>query len=357
MVDIWAGNVQFVGGKPFGGFQYADYLAVFGHSAAKHINNNRCLVFAELGKLLGHEGAYANVLQAHGVEQASRSLAKARSGRAFHGFDGEAFDGDSAESVQIHQMGELDSVAKGAAGGDDGVEKKECTDTDAEVNVRGPPGASGRAHERSLSRGAGAGKIASNLLYDYRCVTIVRPMRIIEKRQLMSADEIRRTLERLAHEIVEKTGGAKDLALIGVRRRGIPLAERLAQSIRASSKAEVPVGTLDITLYRDDLSTVAPQPVVQSSEISFAVDERDLLLVDDVLYTGRTVRAAMNGLFDLGRPRRIRLCVLVDRGHRELPIEATFVGRTVETTDTEIIEVRLKEIDHEERVVVMDRLD
>lgn len=182
-------------------------------------------------------------------------------------------------------------------------------------------------------------------------------MRIVEKRQLMSADEIRRTLERLAHEIVEKTGGAKNLALIGVRRRGIPLAERLAKSIRTSSKAEVPVGTLDITLYRDDLSTVAPQPVVQSSEISFAVDDRDLLLVDDVLYTGRTVRAAMNGLFDLGRPRRIRLCVLVDRGHRELPIEASFVGRTVETGDSEIIEVRLNEIDHEERVVVMDRVE
>lgn len=182
-------------------------------------------------------------------------------------------------------------------------------------------------------------------------------MRIIEKRQLMSADEIRRTLERLAHEIVEKSGGAKDLALIGVRRRGIPLAERLAKSIRSSSKAEIPVGTLDITLYRDDLSTVAPQPVVQSSEIPFPVDDRDLLLVDDVLYTGRTVRAAMNGLFDLGRPRRIRLCVLIDRGHRELPVEASFIGRSVETSDAEIIEVRLNEIDHEERVMVMDRVD
>jgi pyrimidine operon attenuation protein/uracil phosphoribosyltransferase len=117
------------------------------------------------------------------------------------------------------------------------------------------------------------------------------------------------------------------------------------------------VGTLDITLYRDDLSTVAPQPVVQSSEIPFPVDDRDLLLVDDVLYTGRTVRAAMNGLFDLGRPRRIRLCVLVDRGHRELPVEASFIGRAVETSDAEIIEVRLNEIDKEERVVVMDRVD
>jgi len=182
-------------------------------------------------------------------------------------------------------------------------------------------------------------------------------MRVIEKRQLMSADEIRRTLDRLAHEIVEKTGGAKDLGLIGVRRRGIPLAERLGKSIRASSKVEVPVGTLDITLYRDDLSTVAPQPVVQSSEIPFPVDDRDLLLVDDVLYTGRTVRAAMNGLFDLGRPRRIRLCVLIDRGHRELPVEASFIGRTIETTDAEIIEVRLNEIDREERVVIMDRVD
>ncbi|MHB8411275.1 MAG: bifunctional pyr operon transcriptional regulator/uracil phosphoribosyltransferase PyrR [Candidatus Acidiferrales bacterium] len=182
-------------------------------------------------------------------------------------------------------------------------------------------------------------------------------MRIIEKRQLMSADEIRRTLERLAHEIVEKSGGAKDLALIGVRRRGIPLAERLAKSIRSSSKAEIPVGTLDITLYRDDLSTVAPQPVVQSSEIHFPVDDRDLLLVDDVLYTGRTVRAAMNGLFDLGRPRRILLCVLIDRGHRELPVEASFIGRSVETSAAEIIEVRLNEIDHEERVMVMDRVD
>jgi pyrimidine operon attenuation protein / uracil phosphoribosyltransferase len=182
-------------------------------------------------------------------------------------------------------------------------------------------------------------------------------MRIIEKRQLMSADEIHRTLERVAHEIVEKSGGAKDIALIGVRRRGIPIAERLAKIIRSSSGAAVPVGTLDITLYRDDLSTVAPQPVVQASEIKFPVDGCDILLVDDVLYTGRTVRAAMNGLFDLGRPRRIRLCVLVDRGHRELPVDATFVGRTVETSDSEIIEVRLKEIDPEERVMVMDRVD
>ena len=181
-------------------------------------------------------------------------------------------------------------------------------------------------------------------------------MHVVEKRQLLSSEEIGRTLNRLAHEIVEKSGGTKDLALIGVRRRGVPLAHRLSTIIRDSSHVEVPVGTLDITLYRDDLSTVGPQPIVQSTEIPFPVDDRDLVVVDDVLYTGRTIRAAMNGLFDLGRPRRIRLCVMIDRGHRELPIEATFVGRTVQTSDTEIVEVRLQEVDKEERVMLVDRV-
>ena len=181
-------------------------------------------------------------------------------------------------------------------------------------------------------------------------------MHIVEKRQLLSAEQIDRTLKRLAHEIVEESGGAPDLALIGVRRRGVPLSERLASAIQTDSKQAVPLGSLDITLYRDDLSTVGPQPIVQSTDISFPVDDRDLIIVDDVLYTGRTVRAAMNGLFDLGRPRRIRLCVLIDRGHRELPIEASFVGRKVETSDTEIVEVRLREIDNEERVVLVDRV-
>jgi pyrimidine operon attenuation protein/uracil phosphoribosyltransferase len=185
---------------------------------------------------------------------------------------------------------------------------------------------------------------------------MMRPMRIVEKRQLLSAEEIDRTLQRVAHEIVEKTSGASDLALIGVRRRGVPLSERLAQMIRSFAHVEVPVGTLDITLYRDDLSTIGPQPVVQSTHIDFPVDDRDLVIVDDVLYTGRTTRAAMNGLFDLGRPRRIMLCVLMDRGHRELPVEATFIGRTVDTTDTEIVEVRLREIDGKERVVLVDRV-
>lgn len=181
-------------------------------------------------------------------------------------------------------------------------------------------------------------------------------MHVVEKRQLLSAEEINRTLQRLAHEIVEKSGGASDLALVGIRRRGVPLAARMADLMRGFAGTTVPVGILDITLYRDDLSTIGPQPVVQSTNIDFAVDDRDLVVVDDVLYTGRTIRAAMNGLFDLGRPRRIRLCVLIDRGHRELPVEASFIGRTVETSDTEIVEVRLREVDTQERVVLVDRV-
>jgi pyrimidine operon attenuation protein / uracil phosphoribosyltransferase len=182
-------------------------------------------------------------------------------------------------------------------------------------------------------------------------------MKIIEKRQLLSEADIERTLQRLAREIVEKSGGTKDLAFVGVRRRGVPLAQRLTRIIQEFTGAMIHVGILDITLYRDDLSTVASQPVVQSTEISFGVDDRDLLLVDDVLYTGRTVRAAMNGLFDLGRPKRVRLCVLVDRGRRELPIEAAFVGVRVQTAETETIEVQLKEIDREERAILVDRVE
>jgi pyrimidine operon attenuation protein/uracil phosphoribosyltransferase len=172
----------------------------------------------------------------------------------------------------------------------------------------------------------------------------------------MTATEIDRTVQRLAHEIVEKSGGTANLALIGIRRRGVPLAKRIARAMRGIDGVEVPVGTLDITLYRDDLSIVAAQPVLQSSNIPISVDDKDLVVVDDVLYTGRTIRAAMNGLFDLGRPKRVRLCVLIDRGHRELPVEASFIGRTVQTTDTEIIEVRLNEIDQEERVMLVERV-
>lgn len=173
----------------------------------------------------------------------------------------------------------------------------------------------------------------------------------------MSAPEIDRTLQRLAHEIVEKSGGTKDLALIGIRRRGVPLAQRIARAMRGIDGVDIPVGTLDITLYRDDLSKVASHAVLQSSNIPFGVDDMDLVLVDDVLYTGRTVRAAMNSLFDLGRPRRVSLCVLIERGHREMPIEAQYIGRSVQTSATEIIEVRLREIDKEERVVLVDRVE
>jgi len=182
-------------------------------------------------------------------------------------------------------------------------------------------------------------------------------MRVVEKSQLMSDTEIDRTLQRVAHEIVERSGGSLNLALIGVRRRGVPLANRIAKAMREIDRVEVPVGTLDITLYRDDLSKVAAHPVIQSSDINFSVDDKDLILVDDVLYTGRTARAAMNALFDLGRPRSLRLCVLIDRGHREMPIEAGFVGRMVQTSDTEIIEVKLREIDQDERVSLVDRVE
>jgi pyrimidine operon attenuation protein / uracil phosphoribosyltransferase len=176
-----------------------------------------------------------------------------------------------------------------------------------------------------------------------------------EKSQLMSASEIDRTLVRLAHELLEKTADLDRLAFIGIRRRGVPMALRLAEKIEALEKRDVPVGVLDITFYRDDLSTVGIKPVVNTTEIEFDVTGRDIVLMDDVLYTGRTIRAALDALFELGRPARVRLLVLIDRGHRELPIEAAFIGRTVQTTDIEIIEVKFQEIDGMEKVLVCER--
>ena len=180
-------------------------------------------------------------------------------------------------------------------------------------------------------------------------------------RELMSAADVGRTISRIAHQIIEKTAldgsDAPRVVLLGIPTRGVILAKRLATNIAEYSGVEVGYGALDITLYRDDLSKVAPQAVLQSSQIPFGVDSMDLVLIDDVLYTGRTIRAAMNGLFDLGRPKRVTLCVLIDRGHREMPIEAQYVGRTIQTSDTEIIEVRLKEVDNEERVVLVDRVE
>ncbi len=171
----------------------------------------------------------------------------------------------------------------------------------------------------------------------------------------MSASEIERTLVRLVHEIIEKNNGAKDVGLVGIRRRGVFLAQRLGEMIQRIEKSPVPVGTLDITLYRDDLSTLGPKPVVQKSEIGFPITGKDIILVDDVLYTGRTTRAALDALFSQGRPRRVQLCVLIDRGHRELPIEAAFVGRKIQTSEQEIIEVQLREVDTAEKVLLVEK--
>ncbi len=180
---------------------------------------------------------------------------------------------------------------------------------------------------------------------------------IREKTQLMSASEIDRTLVRLAHEIVEKSPDLSKLAFIGVKRRGVPLARRLAQKVEQIERRTIPVGVLDMNLYRDDLSTVGSRPVLNSTDIPFDVTGIDIVLVDDVLYTGRTTRAYLDALFDKGRPRRIQLCVLIDRGHRELPIEARFVGKYVETADNEIIEVKLEEVDGQERVLLVEKVE
>jgi len=178
-----------------------------------------------------------------------------------------------------------------------------------------------------------------------------------EKRQLMTASEIDRTLVRLAHEVLEKTEDLEQLAFIGIRRRGVPLAQRIAAKIESLEGRQIPVGILDINLYRDDLSTVSTQPVVNSTEIPFSVTGKDIILTDDVLYTGRTVRAALDALFDHGRPARVQLLALIDRGHRELPIEARYVGRVVQTTANEIIEVKFQEIDGTEKVLLVERID
>jgi pyrimidine operon attenuation protein/uracil phosphoribosyltransferase len=177
-----------------------------------------------------------------------------------------------------------------------------------------------------------------------------------EKTQIMSASEIDRTLVRLAHEILERTRDLDQLVLIGIRRRGVPLAQRLASKIEALERRPIPVGSLDINLYRDDLSTVGTQPVVSATEIPSSVTGKDVILVDDVLYTGRTVRAALDALFDHGRPARVQLLVLIDRGHRELPVEAQYIGRVVQTTSLEIIEVKCTETDGMEKVLLVEKV-
>jgi pyrimidine operon attenuation protein/uracil phosphoribosyltransferase len=178
-----------------------------------------------------------------------------------------------------------------------------------------------------------------------------------EKKQLMSASEIDRTLVRLAHEILEKTSDISKLAFVGIKRRGVPLAQRLASKIQSLEQMAIPVGILDISLYRDDLSTISERPVLNARQIDFPIVGKNIVLMDDVLYTGRTVRSALDALFDHGRPARVQLLVLIDRGHRELPIEARYIGRMVQTSGNEIIEVKFQEVDGQEKVLLVERVD
>lgn len=175
-----------------------------------------------------------------------------------------------------------------------------------------------------------------------------------EKTVIMDEEALRRVLVRIAHEIVERNRGADDLVLVGIRNRGVPLAHRLSKMIAEVEGHEVPVGSLDITLYRDDIGTRLFNPVVRKTEIPFPVQDKRVVLVDDVLYTGRTVRAAMDAVMDLGRPTMIQLAVIVDRGHRELPIRADYVGKNVPTSRLEIVDVRLREVDGEDAVLIKE---
>ena len=171
-------------------------------------------------------------------------------------------------------------------------------------------------------------------------------------KKIMSEDEIRKALFRISHEILEKNKGTKDLVIIGIRNRGAYLAERIASYIEEIEKERIPVGILDITLYRDDLTTISPQPVVHKTEINFDITDKRIILVDDVLFTGRTIRCALDALIDFGRPKNIQLAILIDRGHRELPIRPDYVGKNVPTSLDEIVDVELKEVDRIDEVVI-----
>lgn len=176
-----------------------------------------------------------------------------------------------------------------------------------------------------------------------------------EKARIMDETAINRALVRISHEIVEKNKGVEDVALVGIRRRGVPLARRMASYISGIEGIEIPVGVLDITLYRDDLSSLSSQPVVHKTEIPFNISDKKVVLVDDVIYTGRTVRAALDALADIGRARMIQLAVLIDRGHRELPIRPDYVGKNVPTSRDEVVKVKLEEVDGENCVVILKR--
>lgn len=182
-------------------------------------------------------------------------------------------------------------------------------------------------------------------------------MKLADKTILMDAQAVQRALIRVAHEIIEKNKGSRDLTLVGIRTRGVPLAKRLAEEIEKIEGVKPPVGILDITLYRDDLSTLGYQPVVHETQIPFDINDKKIILVDDVLFTGRTVRAALGAIMDIGRPKSIQLAVLVDRGHRELPIRADYVGKNVPTSRKEIVSVQLKSTDSAEQVVLQEIVD
>jgi len=173
--------------------------------------------------------------------------------------------------------------------------------------------------------------------------------------ELMDAGRVSRTLDRMAHEIVERHPDLERTALVGVRSRGVPLAHRLARLVKRASGVDLPVGALDISLYRDDFTSIAAQPITKGTHIPFSIDGRSVIVVDDVLFTGRTVRAALDQLIDFGRPARIELAVLVDRGHRELPIRADYVGKAVSTSRGQIVQVRVEEEDGSDGVVVEER--
>jgi pyrimidine operon attenuation protein/uracil phosphoribosyltransferase len=176
--------------------------------------------------------------------------------------------------------------------------------------------------------------------------------RVREKAEIVDGEGLRRAITRIAHEIIERNDGAKDLVLVGIRTRGVPLALRLAKKINEFEGIEPPVGALDITLYRDDLQMIAHQPVVSGTDVPTPIDDKTVVLVDDVLYTGRTVRAALDELIDLGRPKAIQLAVIVDRGHREIPIRADFVGKNVPTSRREVIMVHVTEVDDRDGVSI-----
>jgi pyrimidine operon attenuation protein / uracil phosphoribosyltransferase len=180
-------------------------------------------------------------------------------------------------------------------------------------------------------------------------------MTIRVKKRLLDSQRMARAIRRMAIEVVERNRGTEDLMIIGIRSRGVPIAERMARHIEEHEHHAVPVGILDITLYRDDLTTIAPSPVIKPTKLPEPIDDKVIVLVDDVLYTGRTVRAALDALIDFGRPKAVQLAVLIDRGHRELPIHADVIGMTVPTDRTEVIKVKLEETDGEDEVLIMEK--